>query len=256
MTPKRFDRHAKHPVFVAIATGPRREVLRLLLARNSPVTECELVSHLEATEYSPADQRRTVERGTIRTALVHNHLPKLADAGLILRHRADDTVDTTSHPVLEDQRFRSLLEADVDGLDEALSHLADDRRRVLLTVLREAQTSMTRRDMAVELLRADDTDVEPGGDTIEDVATSLHHVHLPALTDDGLVEWDCGAHRAAYTGHPAVEAVFTTVYEPDDGVVDSYDGFLEGLGEAYRELRSEPDTQVGWPRLWEDPSYE
>lgn len=254
MRSDRVDRRSSHPVFEAIAAGPRRAILRLLVDRNTSVTERELVSHLEATETSGLERDRTAD--AIRTLLVHTHLPKLAAADLIAWDGADETVDATAHPALADPRFERLLDLEIDGLDAALSHLASDYRRVLLTVLRDAQASMTRRDVAVELLRSADTDPEPDRDAIEDVVASLYHVHLPALAADDLVELDPRTDRVAYANHPAAEEVFAVLYEPEDRVVDSYDGFLTGLGEAYGNLRSDSSVEAGWPDFWRGPSYE
>ncbi|GAB3672775.1 hypothetical protein GCM10028856_26540 [Halopiger thermotolerans] len=206
------------------------------------------------TEYSGSERDRTAD--AVRTVLVHSHLPKLAAADLIAWDRADETVGATTHPALADPRFERLLELEIDGLDAVLSHLASDSRRVLLTVLREARASMTRRDVAVELLRSADTDLEPDSDAIEDVVASLYHVHLPALAADDLVELDPRTDRVAYADHPAAEDVFAVLYESEDRIVDSYDGFLTGLGEAYENLRSDSTAEAGWPDFWREPSYE
>lgn len=250
MTTKQTDRHSSHPIFEAIAAASRREILRLLLDRDIPVTEYELASHLRTTEYGLTEQEQTTE--TIHATLTHIHLPKLVAANLITRNRNDGTVDVTAHPAITDPRFRALLEVEADGLDETLLNLANDHRRVILTILREAQESMTRRDIARELLRSANTEIQPDRDVLDDAIVTLHHIHLPALVDAGLVEFNPQTNRAAYTGHPAVEEIFTILYEPRESLVDSYDGFFKGLGAASEKLGSESSVEVGWPHFWRD----
>lgn len=71
-----------------------------------------------------------------------------------------------------------------DRKDELLATLADERRRTILTYLRESSSGVA----TVETLTAD-TDLEhPGGD--EANAIALVHADLPRLEDAGLVEFD------------------------------------------------------------------
>lgn len=256
MTSGRAGRRPRHRVFAALAASSRREVLRFLLVQDSPVTERKLAAHLAAIGQPPEPWEPSADRHPIHTALIHRHLPTLEDADLISWDRDAATVNTASHPAFDDPRFRLLLEAEADDLDAALSNLAIERRRILLTVLRDTQMSITQGDLTRELLRSNETDLEPGSDTVDDVLVSLSHNHLPALDDAGLIEYDWETGRAAYTGHPAVEEVFTIIYEPDKRLVESYDGFFEGLEAAYNKLIQETDTKVGWPHAWrEDPSH-
>ena len=202
------------------------------------------------TEKIPEEQR-------IRPhVLRHTHLPMLADAGLIIRDHDDSIVETATHLAFDDPRFRLLLEAEVDGLDDALSNLAVKRRRVLLTVLRDAQTSMTRRDLAREILHSDKTDLDPDRVSVNSLITALYHVHLPVLDDAGFVDYDRETDRATYLSHSALEEVFTIIYEPDERLVDSYDGFFAGLEAAYKGWRPGAGTEAEWPRSWGDPAYE
>ena len=252
----RGNRRNSDRVFEAMAHSTRREILRLLLVRDAPVTDQELAAHLATVERHPTRRGAAAERDTARTDLVHTHLPTLADVGLIARNRDETIVDTAPHPAFDDPRFRLLLDAEVDGLDNALSNLAVKRRRVLLTVLRDMRTSMTRRDLAREILRSNETESEPDRNAVDSLIASLYHVHLPALDDAGFVEYDHETGRATYSSHPALEEVFTIIYEPDQRLVDSYGGFFSGLEMAYKEWRPGAGTEAEWPHFWRDPTHE
>lgn len=248
--------HSSHqPVFAAIAASARRELLKLLLVRDLPVTERECVAHLAATGHRPTSRVPAADRQTLHTALIHTHLPVVEDAGLINWDRDTETVKTAPHPAFDDPRFWLLLESEAEGLDAALTQLANDRRRVLLTDLRNAETAKTRRDLARELLSSDETGLDPGSDGVDEVRASLHHVHLPPLDDADLIEYDSEADRATYRDHPALEEVFTIIFEPDERVTDSYDGFFEGLKAAYTELTRKTHTEAEWPTAWRDPHH-
>lgn len=260
MASRRGNHQTSHPVFKALAASSRREILRLLLARDEPVTEHDLVSHLVAIERGVAPTESIAGRHTIHVDLVHAELPALVDAGLIVRDRDNATVDTTTHPAFDDSRFQLLLEAELKGLDAALRTVANERRRVILTVLRDASTSLTRRELASRLLRSAETDLEPDTNAVEDVTTALYHVHLPVIDDAGLIEYDPETGRTTYTGHPALEEVFAMIYEPDKRLADSCDGFFGGLEAAYKELRQGTKQGTGgeatWPHFWRDPSHD
>jgi len=255
MPTRRANDLSRHPVFEAISTSARRELLRLLLVRDEPVTEEHFVAHLAATDQYPTPEGAVADRQSIHTDLIHSHLPVLADAGLITWNRDATTVETAPHPAFDDHRFRPLLEAEANDLDTALSNLAIEQRRALLTILRDAQASITQSDLARELLRSDETDFEPDRNLVDDVLVSLHHVHLPALADAGFIEFDRETERATYTGHPAVEEVFTIIYEPNTYLADSYDGFFEGMKAGIDKLKQEKGTEAEWPDAWRNPHH-
>lgn len=238
-----------NPVFESLASDRRRDVLRALLDRSRSGTEQELTTLAAVTERRPAaTDVTTADLRIARSELVHIHLPKLEYAGLIVWNRGTGSVETTSHPAFEDPRFRLLLEVDTPGLDEVLSNLANERRRVLLTHLRDEGTLMSRPALARDLLRHETgaTDSE----RVEEVITALSHVHLPKLRGANLIEYDRETGRAAYSTHPSLEAVFTIIYEPDTCLLDAYDDFLGGLKTAYMRLGRDGAGKADWPHAW------
>lgn len=238
-----------NPVFESLASDRRRDVLRALLDRSRSGTAQELATLAAITERRPAaTDVTTAELRTARSELVHIHLPKLENAGLIVWNRSEGSVETTSHPAFEDPRFRLLLEVDTPGLDEVLSNLANERRRVLLTHLRDEGAPMSRPALTRDLLRHETGATDPK--RVEEVITALSHVHLPKLHCANLIEYDRETGRAAYSTHPSLEAVFTIIYEPDTRLLDAYDDFFGGLKTAYTRLGQDGGGKADWPHAW------
>lgn len=246
----------RNPVFEGIAAPYRREILDVLLDADRPVTEQELATHLATAGRRPSGtDLAPAEVGTIRTEVTGLHLPKLEDAGLVAWNGDDATVETTSHPALDDPRLGLLLDAGGEGLDEVLSRLANERQRIVLTALRDARTPMSETALGRELVRRERGETDPDPGAVDVALASLSYAHLPKLADVDLVDYDPEAGRVAYRDHPTLEEVFTIVYEPETCLVDAYDGFLEGLEAAYRRLGRTASEEADWPHFWRDTQY-
>ena len=94
--------------------------------------------------------------------------------------------------------------AESTDLSETDRHrlLASDRRRVVLDVLEDRPSHVDLEDLAAAVCSREVEDGRHGSDP-EAVAISLHHTHLPLLTDAGLLEYVPSSKR--------VEAVHATV---------------------------------------------
>lgn len=91
------------------------------------------------------------------------------------------------------------------SLDAILSLLAHYQRRDVLGYLadRPDQTCSIDECVAHVMKREEDrTGTRPGHDQ---VATILHHVHVPKLTDAGLLEYDPRSRQLRYGGHDRLE---------------------------------------------------
>lgn len=75
-------------LFDALANGHRRETVRFLLGRTGAVTISDVADHLSASDGTATAKRSP----NIETLLVHWHLPKLAEAGLVAYDREGGTV--------------------------------------------------------------------------------------------------------------------------------------------------------------------
>ncbi|WP_225335237.1 DUF7344 domain-containing protein [Halomicrobium urmianum] len=183
--------------FDCLTDGRRRGALTVLLDEVGVTSERALARRLAAAERDTTPQSVDDDAiTTVRTSLRHVHLPKLDDAGLVDWDADDGTVAATDHPLLSDPQFRSIVETDVDGWDDVVAGLADQRRRDALVVL--ASEEELSRDRLAEVLAARDQD---------DLALQLHHVHLPKLDDAGLIDYDPDEGTAVYRGHPELPAV-------------------------------------------------
>jgi hypothetical protein len=83
-------------------------------------------------------------------------------------------------------------DASTESLDDAFALLADQRRRLLLAVMRTYGEALTLPDAAEEVaVRETGHNVtEISAERVREVYLSLYHDHLPRLVDAGLLEYD------------------------------------------------------------------
>lgn len=72
--------------------------------------------------------------------------------------------------------------------------LADETRRTALDVLTDSTTPLGLEDLAVAVARESNGDTADE-ETVSRVASELHHVHLPKLSDLDVVEYDPARNR-------------------------------------------------------------
>ena len=97
--------------------------------------------------------------------------------------------------------------------DTAFAALANQRRRIVVTALRE-HTGDT---MAIEALVDHVVSQEaPSGSTRRHVHTSIADVELPKLDNWGLVEYDSARKTVRYVASPFVEGLLAQITEHDD----------------------------------------
>ncbi|WP_306056516.1 DUF7344 domain-containing protein [Natronococcus wangiae] len=79
-----------------------------------------------------------------------------------------------------------------EAVDEAFELLADERRRLLLEVMRTYGEEVTLPDAAEEVaVREDGRKVtELSAERVANVYISLYHDHMPRLVEAGLLEYD------------------------------------------------------------------
>lgn len=75
-------------LFDALANGHRRETVRFLLGRSGAVDVSDIADHLSSSDGTAAWEHRP----NIEALLVHCHLPKLAESGLVAYDREGGTV--------------------------------------------------------------------------------------------------------------------------------------------------------------------
>jgi len=166
-----------------------------------------------------ATEVAAVERGTpivpddhcerCHIELVHRHVPRLVDFGVLRRDDGDTTtVALADHPILDLEWVERLLAdpvgdrtpIDEETLTRTLEALRKPRRRAVCTELASQGGSVAVDDLAAGVLvRAGEADrpADAPDSRRTAVATELAHDHLPALAAAGLVTYDDEAGRAA-----------------------------------------------------------
>ena len=210
-------------VFATLAVRSRRRLLAALYD-NAPValTRDELATYVAPVAHPDADEseRDAVQRA--RVSLHHVHVPKLVAAGLVREDPDSGSLSLTDHPAFDDTGIVDVLDdetdADSERLDALFTALADLRRRTVLDVLSHQYGPIHVDTLARELGAADANvaESEVPDDDIDRLLTGLHHVHLPILSDAGLVTYDRDAETVSYTGHPQLRVPWMhSVFEPD-----------------------------------------
>lgn len=109
----------------------------------------------------------------------------------------------------------------------------DEIGPLIIDVLRERSGAVSVDDLA-ERLAATAPGSTSGGTaswTTEQVLIRLHHVHLPKLTDSGLVEWDGENQQVAATDHP----VYDTIQPEERLSIGDRGSIVPGLAEDRRQ---------------------
>lgn len=202
----------RNDVFSALSHPRRRTALRVL-DRLDGATYDELATRVAAAESDTAPAEVTSdETERVKRRLVHGHLPKLINAGLVTD--VDGTVAATEHPAFRDPAITAMLERDASDPDAVLSCLADERRRIVVATLVERDEQMDLADLAAAVAderrdgadRDDDAEGNSGDDQPPDAAEKLrielHHAHLPKLDAARLVRYDADAETVTLDGHP------------------------------------------------------
>lgn len=91
-----------------------------------------------------------------------------------------------------------------DRIDTLLRILADSERRRILASLRSASAESVALEELTQL--ASDT-----GDDLEHTRIRLHHNHLPALEDAGLLTYDSHTNTVEYHGDDTLEQLLDTL---------------------------------------------
>lgn len=210
-------------LFHCLSNGTRRRLLGHLYEQApDALTRRDLATHLVPGYHDlpPADVSDDAFRRGF-AALRHSHLPKLDAAGLIEQRTSREAVELADHPAFDDEGIVSVISGETDvesgSLDALFSALADGQRRTILDVLSHQFGPIHRETLAREL-GASERDVaesEVSTETVERLLVSLSHVHLPHLSDAGLIEYDADEQTVAYVGHPELRVQWThSVLEP------------------------------------------
>ena len=125
----------------------------------------------------------------------------------------EGTDDRSDRDERDDREERSSDESAIEKSDASLSLNAmleivahHHRREILRTLIESSDDTATLDELMnrIARLEAERTGLEPGHDQIE---MAFHHVHLPKLTDAGLVEYDPRSTAVRYRSHDRLEGL-------------------------------------------------
>lgn len=87
--------------------------------------------------------------------------------------------------------------------DDRHEILAAEERRLALDILWEERAGIGLEELAAAIVTRK-ADVETAdADSVKQIATVLHHMHLPKMADVGIIHYDTETHVIEVTGSPA-----------------------------------------------------
>ncbi|SDC80973.1 transcriptional regulator [Natrinema hispanicum] len=167
-----------------ILRHPRRlRVLEILGSRQTRLSLSDLTTAL--IDRMDSDIPTGQARHDVRISLVHNHLPRLEDAGII--DWADTGIALVDEPPVRPTDLSIFLEACEDeNAEKLLETLVDPVRMRILSVLEANDRPLSLEQLATQLSAC------TGGPFCDGdrAAIALHHSHLPAMADVGVISYD------------------------------------------------------------------
>lgn len=221
---RRSETAAEDDVFRALADSTRRRLLGVLYGRApDSVTQRDLATSLVPENQEKRDDSQIADAvEQMHISLHHVHLPHLEAAGLIEYDTDHGEVTIVDHPAFEDAGItrvvRGAFDAGPDSLDTLFAVLTNARRRTILDVLSHQLGPIHTETLAREIGAKEQgtTEAAVSPEDIQGIRLSLQHVHLPALVDAELVEYDAEERTVEYRGHPELRVPWMhSVFGPD-----------------------------------------
>lgn len=188
----RADASHSPAVLLEACTSPQRRIVLETLCDAGSLTLDELAERVVARRRGiSTDDVSEDAHEQAAVGLYHNHLQQLADVGVV--EQAGDGRDTTVAltPDLEPEYVRELIEfgeGDWNALDAILS---DERSQYATMVLSSADGPLSMDELAESVALLERGEPEgTRGEFLESVRISLHHVHLPELSEVGVASYD------------------------------------------------------------------
>jgi len=174
-----------------LADPRKRRLLSILYEESSPMTVRDLAVRLAAREENATASEVTeddVHRQLVD--LIHRHLPKLDRGGWIERH--PEGVVALGEPLFRGAKLPRYPVAGSDIQWEALAALLErPRRQRVVSVIADRDRPLSLDELAEEMAdRGSITQSE--GEASLDPAATLHHIDLPKLAEEEIIEYDSG----------------------------------------------------------------
>ena len=171
---------------------PRRVRLLEILSTDSQLSLTELTTELIDRE--APDVPTGQARHDIRITLIHNHLPRLEEYGLV--EWGHEEVELVDEPLLCPAALSALLETETETDErQLLERVVEPVRLRLLEVVADDDGGRSLEELASTLATRETTlPSDP-----QQAKIALHHSHLPALDEVDVLDYDHEAKRVEPT---------------------------------------------------------
>jgi DNA-binding transcriptional ArsR family regulator len=185
----------------------RRYLLYCLYMYANPVRLSDIAYQIAIWEGEEAVDDIAAERHRVYMSLYHDHLPELADADIVEYDQQEDMVELGANhsevkDALEQQlsaEIDTLLDAEHTTFDETTPPAASgdlhralaapERRQLLAHLCDNPEISLDEATTVLVGWRAtEEGTVRP--EEREQIQNALHHVHVPLLSERGLITYD------------------------------------------------------------------
>lgn len=193
---------------VRVLVAPLRRVVLCALLTSGASSVDELTALVATTTMNSVPDGLD----SVGVALKHVHLPKLASAGLVSVDWTDGSLTVGSHPDIREGTLTPQLLGTVEqALWTAVAAVnRDPRRPAVLELVARTPSTLTLTDLTERLTGASARTTARAATarltiTRDHLAAALHHVHLPALDEVGLLAYDPSTHTVSSPTAPVVE---------------------------------------------------
>lgn len=230
----------------------RRYLLYCLYLYSNPILLSDIAYQVTIWEGNQQSDDIAEERFRTYMSLYHDHLPELADEGIVEYDQQEDVVTLGPKQGEVEERLEHHLSQEIDTLlsaeqatlgndlpaavpDDVYRALAQSERRQLLSYLLDEQavTLDQATDIIVGWKVTDEGAV--GANERERIRGALHHIHLPLLEEVGLVSYD----------RERKEIQLSSLTEPVRGVIESavWDYQMTATGRSEQERIPSEETE-------------
>ncbi|QLG28212.1 hypothetical protein HUG10_11905 [Halorarum halophilum] len=204
-----LERSRSDAELLAAAAVPRRRAVLATLRDHGEFAMSDLATHVVAREEGVAtDEVTDARRNRALTGLHHQHVPALADTGLVVyQHDEEEPRVGPAVWLADDPTFDAIESAFATGrTDEVVDTLlADSARELVVSILREHEGAFALDDLASAVAAVGRTAGSPPPErAVTSAVASLHHVHLPKLDDVGIVEYDAAERTVEFESVPEI----------------------------------------------------
>lgn len=195
-----------------LCVAPQRRIVLEALCESGQLSLASLADRVAARRLDVSSSDVTEEaHEQAAVGLYHNHLRKLSEAGFVDQLEEDDATTVSLTPLIGPDRIHELIETAEGSWEELDALLGEERRRHVVALLLSGDEPLSLDELAKRVAERERSDVDASdGEHLESVRVSLHHLHLPKLSEVGVLDYDSESRFVILDALPdAYEAVET-----------------------------------------------